>query len=212
MTNITHLEPLEEIVATVIDRLHQLKDLKETPYSGRIKSVIYESENLNQFMGYVTICILDIEVIGKGFGQAIKTWEKVHYVKAFYLLVYESLATFKYHNQNLHKIIRRNPEFQEDFMILSEKIKRFKKETEFNSKISRIRNNGAAHINNDFLKYIEAVSNFKMTEIEKIIIEFFDILILMQTLANAMIGRLVKSLPEFKKIFTAISILRKNAF
>lgn len=209
MNQAVSLDPLEKNVAGIIDQLKQIKDLKANKPQQFILSLLDESEEITQMLGYANVCILDMSVIGGSFGKAVRTWEKIFYVKTFYLLVYESLETWKYHGGKMSKLIKQYTSLENEFKSLTQLIKDFKKEIKYDDTVYKARHRGAAHISKEFLSYIEAVSNFNMKTIEKGIIDYMDVLLPMQTLMYKLQHLILK---KIKDLHSALNVLTDLKF
>lgn len=185
---------LDESVIGVIRQLNDIRSIAHLRNDPEFGDTVNNIEEILQFRGYTIVCSLDMRVIGLSIGTATESWAKIYFVKAYYLLVYESLNTWKHHNNVITKLINKYPSLEVDFKELSTAIKNFKKNISYHETVAKARNHSAAHINKEFETYVQAVTGFDLLKIKDSIKDFIDIINKMKALIGKIVDLMLKKL------------------
>lgn len=114
--------------------------------------------HLHSFGSLLTISLLDLLVISKHLQHSRQDWEKIYFLKQAYLIIYETIDTYKAHNKILNDYFKgRFSELKSDYLEIQEELKTFRKNFSYESKIKNIRNNIAGHIEKNFSKYYDTL-------------------------------------------------------
>src|SRR5215213_11465084 len=60
-----------------------------------------EIERMNKFNTLLTISLLDLIVVCKNMCLAETDWERIHFIKQGYLVIYETINTYRNHSSEL---------------------------------------------------------------------------------------------------------------
>jgi len=200
----THLETLRKLIDV---------QSKTTEYFVQVDPNIdleefNEIEQMNKFNALLTISLLDLMVVCKNMCLAKTDWERIHFIKHGYLVVYETINTYHKHSSELQRIIAtKYAAFRTSFESINKDLKQFKKLHDYEKVIGLIRNKVAGHIDEDFVLYYDIIAKLDGEKVALTISHFIQILTQLQNLsedlashANAVIqnkGELVnKSLME----------------
>ncbi len=187
LNNIRHLHTHLECISEISDHNgveNYLRDFNE----------LKRQLDLN---GFLTICTLDLLVTSKNLLQSKVFWEEVYYLRHGYLTMYEALNTYADHSRWIRELVTTkynllNPKF----VALSDKIKQFKKDYDYENTISKIRNETTAHIDFNFLKYFQIISSFDITKATESLIYFISILNEIQSFSKDLVANSEEFLRE----------------
>jgi hypothetical protein len=99
-------------------------------------------------------------VIYKNALTATHLWEDVSTLRQGYLLIYEAIKTYHSHSKSIKELCSKTSEAAENkFSQLAVQIKNFKKDFQYDTEISEIRNYTIGHIENDPCKFFERISS-----------------------------------------------------
>ena len=112
-----------------------------------------------KFLCFLSASFIDLLCILKGFFNSTTEWEKIHFSKTGYLLIYEIIKNYDTNKKSLLDGINNEmPELIPIFNKNAELLKAFKKEFDYEGKIKNIRHKSSGHIDKEFLAYFEAIS------------------------------------------------------
>lgn len=118
-----------------------------------------------KFFCFLSSSFIDLLCILKGFLNTTTEWEKIHFSKTGYLLIYEIINNYETNKRSILESINEDmPELLPIFKKNSELLKAFKKEFDFEVKIKNIRHKCSGHIDKEFLDYYEAISSISSEE------------------------------------------------
>lgn len=117
----------------------------------------YHGGYLLQFSGMITISLLDMMSIVKFFQLSTLKWEATYLLRSGYVLVYETLNTFKTHNIQLKKLSALNGGTTSLYKNITDDIKYFKKEFDTDKTVKDVRHMAGGHIESDILKFKSAI-------------------------------------------------------
>lgn len=145
-------------------------------------SDVEKQGNLNAFLH---LCILDFTIIYKNALSAIHLWDDVYSLRQGYLLIYEAIQTYNSHSKSLKDLANKTSNFaQVKFSELTEEIKKFRKDYDYDKVISEIRNNTIGHIESDPFNFFERISKFDEEKAFGALKEFAAILVKMLNLSD----------------------------
>lgn len=169
----THLETLRKIIdaqtkATEffiqIDPKTDLEDFNEI-------------ELMNKFNALLTISLLDLMVVCKNMCLVETDWERIHFIKQGYLIIYETINTYhKYSSELRNTIATKYTGFITIFNTINKDLKQFKKIHDYENVIGVIRNKVAGHINEDFVLYYDVIAKLDGEKVALTISHFIKIL------------------------------------
>ena len=129
-----------------------------------------------EFHCFLTSSLLDLLSITKGLLVSDESWQKIFYLKNAYLTIYETVKTFNSHNVNFKFIVAQEySHLLEEYKEITLSLRVFKKEYNFDSGISKIRNSISGHSDKDFNVYYENILSLKSKKNIKAINDFMDI-------------------------------------
>lgn len=118
-----------------------------------------------KFLCFLSSSFIDLLCTLKGFLNSTTEWEKIHFSKTGYLLIYEIINNYEGNKKSILGSINEDmPELLPAFKNNSELLKAFKKEFDFDGKIKNIRHKCSGHIDREFLEYYEAISSISSEE------------------------------------------------
>jgi hypothetical protein len=114
---------------------------------------------------YAITSSLDLLVIYKGLIHAKSRWEEIFFSKKAYLVIYESIVTYHKNQKKMHGLVKTKfNDLMPQLSALNLNLKRYKKLYFYDSKISQVRNQTAAHYSNDFFIYYPIVEELRQNE------------------------------------------------
>lgn len=144
-----------------------------------------ELEQMNKFNALLTISLLDLSVVCKNLCLVKESWERIYFIKQGYLIIYETIESFKKHNSFLHEIINNKyPSFNESYKSINKNLRQFKKEHNYNNWIELVRNKVAGHIDDDFVLYYDTIAKMNGENVSITIYHFLKILMQLQDLSK----------------------------
>jgi hypothetical protein len=142
-----------------------------------------------EFNGLLTISILDLSLISREIFISQRTWERLFYAKQTYLVIYETLATYHKHIQNINAIILKLPNVMAfRFDIINKEIKAFKKKYRYATKFYTIRNKIAGHIDKNYKIYYDTLSQIDIQTTGELMKDFVLILTSLQNYSNDLLS------------------------
>lgn len=129
---------------------------------------------------FFTSCFLDIASALRGLIDCTTHWERKFYFKNGYLIIYESLKTHGRHQKEIRELIIKDfKSLEPKYLILSQKLKLFKKEHNYETIITRFRNQAGAHYDKDFANYFEQLKLIDKPASVKALSDFSNFLMLL---------------------------------
>lgn len=157
-----------------------------------------EIEQMNKFNALLTISLLDLLVVCKNLCLVKEDWERIYFIKQAYLIIYETIRSFKRYNSFLHETINNKyPSFNDSYKSINVNLKLFKKEHDYNNWIELVRNKIAGHIDDDFVLYYATIAKMNGENVSVTIFHFLKILMQLQMLSKDIVS-LAKSETEMK--------------
>ncbi|NCI51382.1 hypothetical protein GWC95_15745 [Sediminibacterium roseum] len=187
------LNSLAELLPICTDHLNTLNSslglirrLKEIAAnaSSDILEPLSEIEIQGTFNAYLNLCFLDFIVIYKNALSAVHLWDDVYTLRQGYLLIYESIKTYNAHSKSLKRLCSKTPVTEEMFVALSGKLKKFRKDFDYDNNISEIRNYTIGHMDNDPVVFFNRISMFNAETAFAALREFVSVLISMLNLSE----------------------------
>ena len=134
-----------------------LEKKQVAPFEGKISQL--------KFLCFLSSSFIDLLCILKGFFNSTTEWEKIHFSKTGYLLIYEIINNYEKNQKSILDCINEDmPELLSPFKKNAELLKGFKKDFDFNGKIKNIRHKCSGHIDKEFLDYYDAISSINSEE------------------------------------------------
>ncbi len=187
------LESLEHLLPVCTDHLNTLhsslsliRRLKEIAAGAAsdILEPISDIEAQGTFNAYLNLCFLDYIVIYKQTLSAIHLWEDVYALRQGYLLIYEAIKTYGVHSKSLKNLCSKEQVTKVMFAELTLRLKRFKKDFDYDKRISDIRNYAIGHIDSDPSGFFDRISKFDEEKAFAALKEFVAILVSMLNLSE----------------------------
>jgi len=126
---------------------------------------------------FLTSSFLDLLTSLKGFLTAKTEWEIIYYSKYGFLTIYETVKTYHKYQKDFRAIVDNyHPHLKDEYAELNIVLKTFKKDYEYDTNISTLRNKAGGHFNEDFLVYYEQIENINKEHSVKAITEFLNFL------------------------------------
>ncbi len=197
------LKSLERLLPVCTDHLNTLnsslsliRQLKEiaAKAGSDILEPISDIEAQGTFNAYLNLCFLDFIVIYKQALSAIHLWEDVFALRQGYLLIYEAIKTYGVHSKSLKHLCGKEHATQAMFVELTLRIKRFKKDFDYDKSISEIRNYTIGHIDRDPTGFFNRISMFDEEKAFTALKEFVAILVSMLDLSENIFVNYTKKL------------------
>lgn len=118
-----------------------------------------------KFLCFLSSSFIDLLCTLKGFLNSTTEWEKIHFSKTGYLLIYEIINNYESNKKSILDSIKADiAELLPIFKQNAEYLKAFKKEFDFDGKIKKIRHKCSGHIDKEFLEYYDAISTISSEE------------------------------------------------
>lgn len=135
------------------------------------------------FGGFLVTCSMDLIVTSKNLLQAKQKWEEIYYVRHIYLTIYETLNAYSVHNKWINDTLKtQSPTLQDAFYRLSDSLKKFKKDFNYNTTIAAVRNQITAHLDSSFTDFFQKIDAIDIDKAKQALVEFGHILKLMKQL------------------------------
>lgn len=157
------LKGLLEVIDYINDDENENLSVKEEDFMKRFRK---ESKLVN-FDEIISICSLtvvskiELYIVLKHYGLSKYDWEKSYFLRVGIMNIYETINTYNKYTKSLKAISEDKNHLTISFRELGRKLRSFKKENGFDSKMSNIRNSTIAHISSDFLKYYDDVKSIE---------------------------------------------------
>jgi hypothetical protein len=146
---------------------------------------LLEMKDQLAFGGFLNICMMDLMVSSKNLIQAKQIWEEIYHVRHIYLTIYEAINTYNGYNKWIKETIEnKSLNLQPAFEVLSNRLKKFKKDFEYDKTIAVIRNQTTAHITTNFIDFFQNISSIDIDRGKLALKEFVKILNMMQKLVR----------------------------
>lgn len=163
--------------------LRKLKEFAVKGNSGLADQLTF-LEAQGAFNTYLNLCFLDFIVIYKNTLRAQHLWEDVSALRQGYLLIYEALKTYQSHSKSMKFLCSKTEPTQALFAALTARIKKFKKDYDYDNSISEIRNYTIGHIEKDPVCFFNKISQFNEDKAFEALKEFVSILVDMMNLSE----------------------------
>jgi hypothetical protein len=125
-----------------------------------------EIYKLYELRAYVTIAILDMQILTKGFFTYSKIWEGIYQMRNAYLCIYETVRVLNKKNKDMHEIVVKYIENASEYEILTKKMKKFKRQFGLdNGEMSKIRNSAAGHFDLDFITFYDTTVKLEPNDV-----------------------------------------------
>lgn len=187
------LGELDELLPICTDHLNAINSSlsmvrKMKEFAVRANSDIVDKltdlEAQGAFNTYLNLCFLDFIVVYKNALRAVHLWEDISALRQGYLLIYEALKTYQSHSKGLKDLCSKTVSTQAFFADLTAKIKRFKKDYDYDNSISAIRNYTIGHIEKDPVNFFIKISQFDEDKAFSALKEFVSVLVDMMNLSE----------------------------
>jgi hypothetical protein len=172
---------------TINQSLQFIKRLREiaTDAGSDVLESLSDVEKQGKLNGFLNLCILDFTVIYKNALSAIHLWDDVYSLRQGYLLIYEAIKTYNSHSKSLKDLANKTSDFaQVKFSELTEEIKKFRKNYNYDKDILEIRNHTIGHIENDPFSFYERISKFDEDKAFAALKDFASLLVRMLNLSD----------------------------
>jgi len=130
---------------------------------------------------FLTTSQLDLFTILKGYLNADTKWEKIYYSRMSFLTIYETIQTYHTYQLSVNEYLEENhPALKTQYKEINKILKEFKKQYDYDNKISSIRNKTAGHFHKEFSEFyiqIKNIENELSTEAIETFLIFLKILL-----------------------------------
>ncbi len=116
--------------------------------------------------------------------SAVHFWEDAYALRQGYLLIYEAIKTYGMHSKSLKNLCSKAETTQTKFSELTIRLKKFRKDFDYDNTISEIRNYTIGHIDSDPAGFFDRISKFDEDKAFAALKEFVAILVLMLNLSE----------------------------
>ncbi len=208
--NLTDSE-LENSINQDIDKIIELFDKRfknqEESLDTITKTIILleikkskDLELLWNIAGYINIISYDIKIITRDLYLAKSEWQKRHYARQIYLIIYESLDDiFDLLGKDFVDLIKNRldiAELQEELKNIRSQMNKFKKK--YSKGLKTIRNVSIAHRDKKALNQIKVILQLKWLDAIRISIDYEDILHNLESLLTKIVRKGMVELSELK--------------
>jgi len=204
-----HLNKLRSFIDVQEKSVTLLKDINPQVKLEEIEE-ISQFNNLNALL---SITIIDLSVVTKNLFLAKTDWERIFFIKHSYLIIFESLKKLRPNKGTPYveqRLFSKYKSIAPEYTSCLAAIDKFKERTEF-KKIEITRNHVAGHIDKNFRKYYQTVSNLNGQEAGLIIRDFILIINKMINVTQSYSSTaLQNSLKEEDQIDEKIKILKDH--
>ena len=185
---------LLDSLPAVIDHLNSLKI--SLSFIQRIREIVPNPDNdilvklsdierLGKFNAFLNLCILDSTIVYKNALSAIHFWDEIHSLRQGYLLIFEALKTYQSHSKSLKEFATKASTATEiGFNTLTEKIRSFRRDYDYDNSILGVRNYTIGHIDRDPVLFYDTISKLDTDKAFAALKEFISILVCMLTLSD----------------------------
>lgn len=181
---IQEIEELEKLIKGHYEQLKGsfsvlgfIKKGNEILESEDVKTDFSNTETNIKYFCFLTSAFLDSLTTLKGFLNSKTDWENIYYSKHGFLTIYETLKTYNHYQKDFKRIVEsEHSHLSEQYKEMNLILKKFKKEFEYDTKISTIRNKAAGHFDKDFLVYYEQIQTIDKKLAIRAIEYFLDFL------------------------------------
>lgn len=176
-----HLRFLKGLLE-VIEYLDEERDVNLIHKESKlIEKYRIESKSIN-FNDILSICSLtvvskiELLIILKHYALSKYEWEKSYFLRVGVMSIYETINTYNKYTKSLKTMADDKNHLPISFRELGIKLRLFKKENEFDSKMNNIRNSTIAHISLDYKKYYDDVKAIDKKQTIIMMLNFIKIL------------------------------------
>lgn len=139
--------------------------------------IIEETKEHIKYVCFFMCCFLDLASSLKGLLNSETRWERKFYLKSGFVVVYESINTFSQHQKEIRDLIKNDfQELETNYKILTQQLRKFKKENKYDTAMSNFRNKAGAHYDKDFINYFEHLNSIDGPESDKTLFDFSNFL------------------------------------
>lgn len=166
-----------------ISQIHSIVKFNEA--NKHNNSILKELESQLAFNSFLTTSTLDLIIISKGIFQSRHIWEEIFYLRQSYLIIYETIKTYtKYSNSIKTMVFTNYSDNKIKFEIITNKLRDFKKEFNYNTTIADIRNYTSGHIDSNFINYFDKVNSMDFKIATRANFSFINVLNEMRLLSE----------------------------
>lgn len=152
-----------------IEKKELLKKFNEESLDGRFDEII-------SICSLTRISKIELYIISKHFFLSKYSWEKLYFLRVAILNIYETINTYNKYSKKLKEISENKTHLPFTFAELGTKLRQFKKQYNFDTKMSNVRNTTIGHISMDYNKYYTDVKSIDSKENLEMIHKFISIL------------------------------------
>lgn len=130
-----------------------------------------------EYTCFLITCFLDIATSLRGIENHKSYWERLYYIRNGYLSINESIKTYHKNQKEIAHIIDETyPQLKSEFKVLNLKLKTFKRDNDYQSKIIPVRNKAGGHYDKDFNEYYKSIKSIEGKDSVKTIEDFVNFL------------------------------------
>lgn len=153
----SHLEHLREVI-DITDGIEEIAQLMD---GNKRLTEFFRVLNFNSLL---TITDLESTIVLKNLTSSTFDIERKYHIKLANLSIYEFFNAYDKYRKELKDITNRTEKLAEDFKKINLKIRDFRKDNNFDSKINEVRNKTIGHIEKDYKVYYKIVSEIDILE------------------------------------------------
>lgn len=147
--------------------------------------------NIIKYNSFLIASYIDLLTSFKGIINSETKWDIIFYSKNGFLSIYETIKTYNSHQKNIRGLITSNhPNLLLGYIELNKKLKIFKKDYNYETKISPFRNRAAGHYDENYVQYYEQIQSLDIETSKKAIAEFANFLKSMMEFVETIIDEL----------------------
>lgn len=189
----------EQQIQLCIDKMTtETDDLKKQEHKAT-EVVFRDNKLIWNISGFITLISIDIKTIQAGMYFAETEWHKRFYARQVCTIMYESSKDiFELLGKNFKELISKRiniTSFEDELKDIRSRLNLF--QTTHSAYLCTVRNNTAAHKDQDVLKQLDVISNINWTEIIQTTMKFEGIIndlgTFLQKLINSGLGNLKNS-------------------
>lgn len=140
--------------------------------------------NQLNFLGFLTISILDLLVISKNILLSKYKWDRVQQIRAGYLIIHSVIETYNIHARHLKISSENNSKLSDLFNLITTQLKNFKRKHSYPYQFITIRNSTIGHITSDFKTYYDIIYKIDDAKCFEAILDFLLIIYKLQEFSN----------------------------
>jgi hypothetical protein len=136
------------------------------------------------FLGYLTISLLDLIVITRNIIKSNIAWDRFYQFRICNLAIYESIKSFFQHLQQLKGWVSDNEDLKNTLKHIAKELNNFKQQYNYDTTIKEVRNYTVAHVDRNFTEVYDKIISFNGDEIFAMVLHYLQVLFKLQSLSK----------------------------